>query len=930
MTNAIEEQVRNAAMIALRSMPNVTVENVRDVVRASANFLAPLHGMTVDDVDLTSITRDIETTMAIWAPDSSELLDNVGHVPWLDDKRESVHWDYWHRYELYLEQRKHLPPQVLARLDTITDRILGNLEDASRIGSWSRRGMVVGQVQSGKTANYTGLICKAVDAGYKLIVVLAGMHNSLRSQTQLRLDEGFIGRDTKQSRAFSQESGVLGAGSIIVTDRRLAVYSPTSSADDGDFKAQIARQFTTYIGNDPVILVVKKNGSVLKHLLKWVKTNLADRDSAGHTLVRGLPLLMLDDEADNASVNTKEDAPAKINELIRATLSMFERSAYVGYTATPFANIFIPPDASSPELGDDLFPRSFIINLHPPSNYMGPAQVFGLSALPDTGLDAIVKLPIVRQVRDAEALIPASHKKHLLVSELPKSMKEAIRSFVLTCAARRARGQETDHNSMLIHVTRYNLVQEQVADLVGQELRDLKQRIEYGDGERVPTLMTELRNVWDLDFIPTSVEVKQSVQDEQMTSLTWEEVQPHLRAAASKIQVRTINGQAGDVLDYFDHPNGISVIAVGGDKLSRGLTLEGLSTSYYLRASRMYDTLMQMGRWFGYRPGYADLCRLYTSKELVEWYEHITLASEELRQDFDRMASARMTPLDYGLKVQTHPGGLTITNAGKMRSGRKVRVSFAGSLVESYRLQKAPEIIQNNFGATDAFIGRLATEHYQRRQMGHVWTDVGGVAVCEYLDQLVGHPDLPVADPRHLSEYINKKLGHGELTNWTVVLVDRTGGADDNHRRIGPYDVRLTPRKREGDFDETTYVVANRHIISMDDEAIDLSPIEYGAALTKAQDYWDEKRPATARPVKPSGPFIRAERQPSRALLLIYPLDPAKEGVFEDASDMRRNGPPVTAFAISFPRTERVGEAVEYLANDVYLREEEEIADDGA
>ena len=137
---------------------------------------------------------------------------------------------------------------------------------------------------------------------------------------------------------------------------------------------------------------------------------------------------------------------------------------------------------------------------------------------------------------------------------------------------------------------------------------------------------------------------------------SWEEVSSQLPDVVSDIQVRMINGTAKDALDYSEYEGaGLKVIAIGGDKLARGLTLEGLCVSYFLRASRMYDTLMQMGRWFGYRPGYLDLCRLYTTPDLSEWFGHIADAAEELREEFDIMAATGATPREYGLKVQSHP-----------------------------------------------------------------------------------------------------------------------------------------------------------------------------------------------------------------------------------------------------------------------------------
>jgi hypothetical protein len=665
---------------------------------------------------------------------------------------------------------------------------------------------------------------------------------------------------------------------------------------------------------------------VLNNLNRWIRANLPDRNGN-----LDKPILMIDDEADNASVNTSEDSPTKINSLIRKILKQFDRSAYVGYTATPFANIFISPDENNSELGSDLFPESFIVNLHAPGNYIGPTRVFGLSPVPDSEMEEVASLPIIRQVNDNETFIPSGHKKDHVVPELPHSLRQAIRSFVLSCAARAARGQGDKHCSMLIHVTRFNAVQHAVAELTSIELRDIRKRLVFGDGARTPSILDELKDLWERDFVPTTRETSAMLGDGALSPIEWARIEHELKGSVSKIQVKTVNGKAGDILDYFGNPDGISVIAIGGDKLSRGLTLEGLTVSYYLRASRMYDTLMQMGRWFGYRPGYVDLCRLYTSTELQEWYQHITLASEELRLEFDRMASAGMTPLQYGLRVKSHPGVLTITSAGKMRSGRAVKVSFAGRLVESFLLSKKDEDIGHNFEATASFLRGLAIDP-ERRSEGHVWSQVPGTSVADFFYSLCGlkdHRESSGAEPQKIGDYIAKKLDRGELTEWTVILIDRSGETGNARNIFGFDNVHLTPRKpdeRRNAGNPELYHLTRSHVITEADEWLDLTEAEYEDAKRKRIAQWEEKRSTEKRPSKPSGPFVRAERPKKRGLLLLYALDPAYEkdgvAVFE-TDDPRRTGYPIVAFAASFPETDEPNDSVEYVVNSVYYREEE-------
>ena len=247
---------------------------------------------------------------------------------------------------------------------------------------------------------------------------------------------------------------------------------------------------------------------------------------------------------------------------------------------------------------------------------------------------------------------------------------------------------------MLIHVTRFVNVQSLIAELVSLELRDIQNRIRYGDGGSPDPIVEELRSMWLEDFVPSSRAARDLYPDLMLgcQDVSWTAVSSRLVESSQRIQVKVINGAARDALDYWDRPEGLSAIAIGGDNLSRGLTLEGLSVSYYLRASRMYDTLLQMGRWFGYRPGYVDLCRLYTTDELREFYSHITMATDELRQEFDLMADRGMTPSDFGLRVRSHPAGLVITAANKMRHGTRMTVSYSGDISETIAFQRTPGI----------------------------------------------------------------------------------------------------------------------------------------------------------------------------------------------------------------------------------------------
>ena len=872
------------------------------------------------EVDTEAIVRELEANLNVVVGTASTLTDDSSdHLPWLADQRGSIEWNFTKRYQRFLKERMGWALATLRRSDDLTDRILELIEDPDRPRSWDRRGMVVGEVQSGKTSNYIELICKAADAGYKFIVVLTGTTNSLRAQTQLRFDEGFLGWDTRLNLALDTKNKRVGVGTLIGEPLLRAIPS-TNAEERGDFNLRIANQFNVRLGGDPVIMVVKKNGSVLRNLTRWARS--LSPVGTGET-IPSTPILVIDDEADFASVNTRpsspddDEDPTVINGRIRELLNSFEQSVYIGYTATPFANIFIYPDQDAGRHGRDLFPRDFLINLPVPSNHVGPLKVFGLPEGPDDDDDgAVPALPLVRVVNDHHDQIPNVHRSNWAIGELPSSLTTAVKAFILACAARSARGQDGQHNSMLIHVTRFVDVQSQVADLVRVELRDLQNRIRYGDGDSPNTIIDQLRTMWLEDFDPSSRAVRGLYPDLMLgcMEVSWEAVRSELVGSSQRIQVKVINGAAKDVLDYWDHPEGLTAIVIGGDKLSRGLTLEGLSVSYYLRSSRMYDTLLQMGRWFGYRPGYVDLCRLYTTDELRDFYSHITMATDELRQEFDLMADRGMTPSEFGLRVRNHPAGLIITAANKMRNGTRMTVSYSADISETISFDPAPHVNRRNHERFSRFIASLGSTE-RLRTGNRIWRGVSGEDVSDLLADMSVHPGSRKARGDYLARYIRSQNRVGGLVNWTVVLVSNRDG--ESSVELGRCDVYPLHRAfHPRDSLDRAAVYRIRRLVSPTDEMIDLTEDQYVWALDQTVCRHREDQAGSrhrADPRRPSGPYIRRARDFSNGLLLIYPLQ-----------ELDSEGLPFVGFAASFPAADS-DTPIEYVVNTVYGREEVEI-----
>lgn len=895
-----------AIRLVLAMLPQDRVAT-RDDIRASAE---PVHTMVTAQgavVDVEELVKEVEGRVIVWQEEGATLHDIRGHEEWLGASRADIEWLFWERYRRYLEDVKLFPPAVIKRLDQVTDSVLRKLEKPARDGPWDRRGLVVGQVQSGKTANYTGLICKAADAGYKLILVLAGTQNSLRSQTQLRVDEGFLGFDTQFQRRYDEgEAGSAFGVGLLPGAPRLRSASLTTSAEAGDFNTTVARNMALPIGDYPVVLVVKKHGGILRNIQRWMTAvHGVQNPDTEKVSIPDVPLLMIDDEADNASIDTKsptaDGLPTTINREIRRLLKSFDRSAYVGYTATPFANIYIGAYADHEEVGEDLFPRSFIESLKPPSNYFGPTRVFGLGGADDD--EEVEPLPIHRSILDHGEWMPDRHKMDWLPSGIPPSLDEAISSFILVCAARAARGQGTEHNSMLVHVTRYVVVQNRVAEQVDDRVSYLRDRIRYGDGNSPERILETLQDLWENDFVPTT----DAFDPEEARPVSWGELQAHLLPTIEKIEVRTINGSSKDALEYYEHrKTGLNVIAVGGAKLSRGLTLEGLSVSYYLRSSRMYDTLMQMGRWFGFRPGYEDLCRLYTTPELRSWYREITTASEELRAELEEMAAKGATPEDYGLRVRASSAGLTVTAPNKMRRAQRIRLSYSANLSETVLFDTRQSVLSSNRSALENLIRAIDSSSEPAAGSGNfIWERVSADPVLSFL---AGYEIPRMARrvrPELISRYIQKCLDKGELIHWTVGLIgnQRPRATDTfSDRSVGlTFRNCLDPSALEA---ENRYSI--RRVLSPADEILGLSPelLEVAFQRTEARYEGTEKKVTVA-----SGTVIRDLRPPTQGLLLLYPLDPA------DYSD--RVPEPMVGWAISFPRSEASVET-EYLVNEIW------------
>ncbi len=842
----------------------------RNEVEKTAEQLAGLYDFKTNlEPVITEALTAVDTRMGAGV----SLVDKEApHDEEWVSRRDDITWTYSDAYEEYLKGERWAPP-VVQSLSDVSARILGHLQDPTSEGEWDRRGLVIGHVQSGKTANYMGVIAKAADAGYKFIIIIAGIHNNLRKQTQERIDEGFVGRSSEPGNRTDVGVGI----------NKDYPYPATLTNIHQDFNKNTAAQSGWRINDftKPVVLVIKKNVRTLDSLHRWLKEMNA---AQGHDRISDVPMLMIDDEADHASINTnREDIdPTRTNAMIRRILRLFAKSCYVGYTATPFANIFINPESYGDEkVHKELFPRDFIYSLDPPTTYFGPEKVF----LDEDDILGTILEPIT----DCENYLPLAHRKDAEVADLPPSLYRAIEQFIIARAIRNLRGHENKHCSMMVNVSRFVMIQRSVRDMISLRMKKMREAVKAN--YRMPDAIAD-RN----EYMQALKE--RFTGDYKNCRVTWSDVKKELFTILEHLHIYTVNSKSDEVLDYkkFEKEGkGLTAIAIGGLSLSRGLTIEGLCISYIYRNTRMYDTLMQMGRWFGYRTGYEDLCRIHLSEDSINWYAHIADASEELRQQIRRMRQANLSPKQFGLYVKAHPDSLLITARNKMRSGEsvKLKLNLSGKLVESYTLPVSTDSNQRNEKLIakhwEAGFGRREIE---RTHKGWIVRDVPTEVIEEFLFEFVTHPSF-TDRKNHANQYL--RALYGRYPKGDVLLISlQKNGEDSKQHRLGMQERGSARRKGNA------WRMSKDRVASRGDEKLGLTP-------QQLQDAESLSREGDNPTEKPSDIHFRTVR--NKPLLMLHVITP-------DAAAPQR----VPAFGISFPVGNYETE-IEVVANTVWVEQ---------
>lgn len=662
----------------------------------------------------------------------------VGHpdaVSWYTGP--NTHLGTWPKYKRRLENKlfddettdvhaARVAMEAAVRdIDESTSRILSRCANPLEPGD-RRKGLVIGYVQSGKTANYAGVIAKAVDAGYRLVIVLAGMYSNLRAQTQARLvkDLSMNSLEERGGRAWYPLTGLH------------ADFADTENIGFLNNHANVG------------VVIIKKNTTRLANLLSFMKKISKNQPFTGG-------ILIIDDESDQATPNTRHEKNeiSAINKHVRDIWKLVNTGTYLAYTATPFANIFIDPSDA-----EDLYPEDFVVTLPRPDGYMGADTFFDLTQDADSPEELVDALARSVPHSDVDLIAVPSKDIDNYAPAMPQSLEDATRWFLLATAIRQLRTKKTEHSSMLIHTSHRVVVHERFKEMMQEFIRGIASNRDSHEKAFRTTFEEEAR------VTPT---------DSTETIPEWPSVWERTYDLIGRVKVVVDNGYSDDRLSYPDD-NPQLVIAIGGGTLSRGLTLEGLVVSYFLRTSNTYDTLLQMGRWFGFRPHYADLVRIWATAGLLDDYRHLAQVERELRDEVAAMERENRVPREYALRVRSHPGRLSIVAPNKMSATRAVNVGLGGTRHQGTILDRSLGAITRRAEAATQLVREAATlgsgrfrRKPDRTDDAIVFTGVPTASVTKFLSSFSGAAEGDWLQASTVDAWVTRNR---PTATWNVVL----------------------------------------------------------------------------------------------------------------------------------------------------------------
>lgn len=893
-----------------------------DELETKASGLASLLFEDLTPIEIGEVLQELTEENAVEMALGDSIVDPATFRPWIAQRRQEVETKRWNAYEKLLVTRDW-EANVIRTLDSQTDDIVELLGNPMQVdGTWPRRGLLMGEVQSGKTATYLGVLNKALDYGYQVIIVIGGHTEDLRQQTQTRFDTDLLGIDSETWEDGISNAAIrnVGVGEI----HRLRAHLMTTVRHDFS-KSKRGSSITWVEGGLPTVFITKKTPSLLDNIRTYIKSQ-----APGGRL--DIPLIVVDDESDWGSPNTRDKAdPTSVNKAIRALLDISTRSSYLAITATPFANIFIDDQASfefveKPKRGEpvadgpgtvlhDLFPSDYIRVMSPPTTYRGIGTYF-----PEVGHAAITT-----EVDDCLEIIPIKHKNHHPVSALPESMETAIIEFLLGTAVRRLRDQRVKAASMLINVSRFKSVERQVSELVDDFLRRTAAIIlgEFARQAATRSVAAQrVQDIWDVHFANVS-------------DVEWNQVSEKLVEIAPEFRVDLINGDTAKerakrrklmTVAERQADDLVPKVVVGGDILSRGLTLDGLQVSYFVREPRTMDTLMQMGRWFGYRPRFDDLVRIWMPETTRADFIHSAEVTDELRETLIDMKARGLTPKDFGLRVRVHPDSVDIVAKNKGRDTEFVEIGpivWENRLAESYDLTGDDDVDRANQAAVASLIDQLGADEAVKTSGGFAaWQNVPLDTVLGFFQTFQGAPGpatqpfsrgsdgtLPITDAFTVAPGSDR---------WSVVLV--SSGEGKPYKFAKDFEVTMSVRNKMGRSRLDRHIRLDRRRVSTAGDVV-------GSLLPSEREAM-QAEPRFTRGGKPMSSQARTLAWINHPILMIYAVTAEEPAAPQDSSDLSQVEAGLTrvAVAIAFPKMsqEQIEEATRdsktYQVNQVYWR----------
>lgn len=854
-------------------------------------------------VNWDNILRTLREEILVKYEPGKGLIDDTEEYDkqWFSKVKITDKYDQYYSDRFSECYKEKLGPQVRYTLSRDTESILNLCGSPYRDTVKHVRGLVFGFVQSGKTLNYASVSNSAIGAGYDMIVVLTGGTNLLREQTQNRLNHDLIGQS---------EGKTIGVGRY----NNIAAKKPISlTTPDSDFNSKVANAQTNGINFEnirvPVIAVMKKHVTPLKNLKEWLE------NQAGQGGVLKKALLLVDDESDYASVNTKEEEdPTAINKGIRDVLNSFDVSTYLAVTATPFANILIDHDVTTEKYGADLFPRSFIWTLDKPETYIGVKESLGECYVDVYKLDDDMN---EEEVND-EIRFVLTAKKEDRFEKLPYYVKYAICRFFYDSTCLRKERSKTEHLSILVNISRLTNHHIEISGLIQEFIEDLFKIMRNSSLNRID-------NKWLLH-------IKYLAQNNLNSFISLEEFWTALEVSFGLTEIYDIHQRSKVPLMY---PTGMkrNSILVGGLSLSRGFTIEGLITSVFIRTTKTFDTLMQMGRWFGHKKHVLNYISVFTTPTIRNRFELIEDSVIDLLEQIDEMKRLKLPPRDFGLNIRRHPNvvieaavrelrsrqGLEVVSKTKSKSAQQItlKLSLGNRIMETVRFLNDKESAFFNNNLVSTFLSSLEISqdcnkyvplaypalHIDIKSKDSIlgYLDVYNKSVKEFIISFK-LPSQRLSDTnaklplRFLVDFLEKR--ENQNLKWDVSLI--TGGEKE------------TTTILESDWHKVKRTVEKAkdgEIIKLPGNQLSIPAHEFRFLIGEYQDMSDR---TTAREHRKS--------KTGKPLLLLFPIKPV-EALGEGLDLKTFDELPLWGWSISMPGNRNMDEHVSVLANSVFIEQ---------